>query len=30
LAGVFDIAFRITPKNPLLPHRMDFNLVKWA
>jgi len=30
LAGVFDIAFRIIPKNPLLPHRMDFNLVKWA
>jgi len=30
LAGVFDVAFRITPKNPLLPHRMDFNLVKWA
>lgn len=29
-AGVFDFAFRITPKNPLLPHRMDFNLVKWA
>ena len=30
LAGVFDFAFRITPKNPLLPHRMDFNLVKWV
>jgi hypothetical protein len=30
LAGVFDFAFRITPKNPLLPHRMDFNLVTWA
>jgi len=30
LAGVFDFAFRITPKNPMLPHRMDFNLVKWA
>lgn len=30
LAGVFDVAFRITPKNPLLPHRMDFNLIKWA
>ncbi len=30
LAGVFDFAFRITPKNPLLPHRMDFNLVMWA
>jgi len=30
LAGVFDFAFRITPKHALLPHRMDFNLVKWA
>jgi len=30
LAGVFDFAFRLTPKNPLLPHRMDFNLVKWV
>ncbi len=30
LAGVFDFAFRITPKHPLLPHRMDFNLVMWA
>lgn len=30
LAGVFDFAFRITPKHNLLPHRMDFNLVKWA
>jgi glycogen phosphorylase/synthase len=30
LAGVFDFAFRITPRNPLLPHRMDFNLIKWA
>jgi len=29
-SGVFDIAFRITPKHPLLPHRQDFNLVKWA
>ncbi len=29
-AGVFDFAFRITPKNDLLPHRLDFNLVKWA
>ncbi|NVO18813.1 MAG: alpha-glucan family phosphorylase [Bacteroidetes bacterium] len=29
-SGVFDIAFRITPKHPLLPHRLDFNLVKWA
>lgn len=29
-SGVFDIAFRITPKHALLPHRLDFNLVKWA
>jgi glycogen phosphorylase/synthase len=29
-SGVFDIAFRITPKHPMLPHRQDFNLVKWA
>jgi len=28
-AGVFDYAFRIYPKNPLLPHRQDFNLIKW-
>ncbi len=28
-AGVFDYAFRVFPKNPLLPHRMDFALVKW-
>jgi len=29
-SGVFDIAFRITPKHPILPHRLDFNLVKWG
>ena len=29
-SGVFDIAFRITPKHPMLPNRQDFNLVKWA
>jgi len=29
-SGVFDVAFRITPKHPLLPHRLDFNLVKWV
>ena len=29
-SGVFDVAFRITPKHPLLPHRQDFNLVIWA
>lgn len=28
-AGVFDYAFRLFPKNNLLPHRQDFNLVKW-
>ena len=29
-AGMFDVALRIYPSNPLLPHRMDFALVKWA
>jgi alpha-glucan phosphorylase-like protein len=28
-AGVYDYVFRLFPKNPLLPHRQDFNLVKW-
>jgi glycogen phosphorylase/synthase len=28
-AGVHDFVFRLFPKNPLLPHRQDFNLVKW-
>lgn len=28
--GSFDVALRIFPTNPLLPHRMDFALVKWA
>jgi len=28
--GTFDMALRIFPKNPHLPHRMDFALVKWA
>ena len=28
--GSFDIAVRVYPKNPQLPHRMDFALVKWA
>ncbi len=27
--GVYDFIFRLFPKNPLLPHRQDFNLVKW-
>lgn len=28
-AGMFDVALRVFPQNPLLPHRMDFALVKW-
>lgn len=28
--GSFDVALRVYPKNALLPHRMDFALVKWA
>ena len=28
-AGVYDYIFRLYPKNPLLPHRQDINLVKW-
>ncbi|MFZ4399919.1 MAG: alpha-glucan family phosphorylase [Bacteroidales bacterium] len=28
-AGVFDYSFRMYPKNVNLPHRQDFNLVKW-
>ncbi len=28
-SGVYDYAFRIYPIHPLLPHRMDFPLVKW-
>ena len=28
--GTFDIALRVFPQNNLLPHRMDFALVKWA
>lgn len=27
--GVFDFAFRMKPRHPLLPHDQDFNLVKW-
>jgi phosphorylase/glycogen(starch) synthase len=27
--GVFDFVFRLFPKSPLLPHRQDFNLVRW-
>ena len=29
-AGVYDYAFRVYPRNPMLPHRMDFPLVKWV
>ncbi len=28
-SGVYDYSFRIFPKNPDLPHRMDFPLLKW-
>lgn len=28
--GTYDVALRIYPSNPNLPHRMDFALVKWA
>jgi hypothetical protein len=28
-AGVIDFSIRIIPANPMLPHDMDFNLVKW-
>ena len=27
--GSYDYAFRLYPKNKLLPHKQDFNLVKW-
>ena len=27
--GLFTLGLRIYPKNPLLPHRQDFALVKW-
>jgi phosphorylase/glycogen(starch) synthase len=27
--GSFEFSFRIFPTNPLLPHRQDFNLVRW-
>lgn len=29
IPGTFETAIRILPSNPLLPHDMDFNLVKW-
>lgn len=28
-SGVYEFGFRIFPKNPLLPHRQDFALLKW-
>jgi len=28
-AGVYDYAFRLYPKHNHLPHRLDFNLIKW-
>ena len=27
--GVYHYAFRLYPRNTLLPHRQDFNLIKW-
>ena len=27
--GMYQVGMRIYPKNPLLPHRQDFPLVKW-
>ncbi|MFN7118225.1 MAG: alpha-glucan family phosphorylase, partial [Saprospiraceae bacterium] len=29
IVGVYEYGFRIFPKHELLPHRQDFNLVKW-
>lgn len=29
IVGVYEYGFRVFPKHPLLPHRQDFNLVKW-
>ena len=28
-AGMWKLAVRMIPQHPLLPHDMDFNLVKW-
>lgn len=28
-SGVYEFAFRLYPKHPMMPHRMDFPLVKW-
>jgi phosphorylase/glycogen(starch) synthase len=27
--GVYDFSLRLFPKNPQLPHRQDFSIVKW-
>lgn len=27
--GIYNYAFRMFPKHPMLPHRQDLNLVKW-
>ena len=27
--GMYQVATRIFPKNPKLPHRQDFGLVRW-
>ncbi|MDE6343190.1 MAG: hypothetical protein K2L69_00490 [Muribaculaceae bacterium] len=29
-AGVYRYGFRLYPKNPLLPHRMDFAYTRWV
>ncbi len=29
ISGVYEYGFRLFPKHELLPHRQDFNLVKW-
>ena len=30
ISGVFEYAFKIYPKHPLLPHKIDFPLYKWV
>ena len=30
VSGVYQCAFRIYPKHPLLPNRQDFPLLKWV
>ena len=27
--GMYQVAIRMFAKNPLMPHRQDFELVKW-